>query len=184
MGGIDKGLVEIAGRPMIGYVLEALRSQVDRVLINANRNLNRYAALDVEVVSDRLADYQGPLAGIASALSAASTPLVTTVPCDAPLLPTNLVQRLLAPLREADAEIAVVSVERRLQPVFLLMRRSVLAGLQAYLAGGERKIDRWFPTHRWISVDLSDCSDCFINVNSPADAAAVTPRLPPRYPEY
>lgn len=180
MGGIDKGLVEIAGRPMISYVLEALRSQVEHVVINANRNLDRYATLDAKVVSDRIADYQGPLAGMASALAASTTPLIMTVPCDAPLLPTDLLQRQLAALTESAAEIAVVSVDAQLQPVFLLMQRSVLPGLEECLAAGERKIDRWIPAHRWISVDLSDCRDCFINVNSPEDAAAVASRLSAR----
>ena len=178
MGGLDKGLVELAGKPMVSHVLAALAPQVGSLMINANRNLERYRALGVRVLEDRLGGYQGPLAGMASALEAISTPLMLTAPCDAPLLPPDLAQRLYLPLAaDHAAEIAVASCGGRLQPVFLLMRREVLAGLREFLAGGERKIDRWLPRHLWVSVDLSDRLECFANVNTPEDRAELERRL-------
>jgi molybdopterin-guanine dinucleotide biosynthesis protein A len=177
MGGQDKGWVEIAGKSMVNHVLEALAPQVSRVLINANRNLERYRSLGVTVIEDRLGGYQGPLAGVASALEATTTPLLLTVPCDAPLLPHDLAWRLYQSLEEQDAEIAVASSAGRLQTVFLLLRREVLEGLRAFLAEDDRKIDRWIPRHRWTAVDLSDCPQCFVNVNSPEDLTVLELRL-------
>ena len=98
MGGQDKGLVELAGRPMIAHVLAALAPQVEWILVNANRNLDRYAAFGWPVVRDEDTGFLGPLAGLAAGMRAAATPLVMTSPCDCPMLPPQLAQRLLAAL--------------------------------------------------------------------------------------
>lgn len=180
MGGQDKGLVELAGRPMIAHVLAALAPQVDRLIINANRNLERYAAFGWPVVTDEDSGFLGPLAGLAAGLRAAQTPLVLTAPCDSPLVATDLVARLYSALEDEDAEIAVPFDGERLQPVFALVRRELGDSLAAYLGGGDRKIDRWFVQHRLARVDFSDRPDTFVNVNDPDERAAVETRLASR----
>lgn len=178
MGGMDKGLVELAGRPMIAYVLEVLAPQVDYVLINANRNFERYAAFGWPVVPDEDSGFLGPLAGLAAGLGAAQTPLVLSAPCDSPLLARDLAARLYAALATEHAEIAVPFDGQRLQPVFALARREVLGSLAAYLDGGGRKIDRWFAQHRVARVDFSDRPETFINVNDAQECAALERTLP------
>jgi molybdenum cofactor guanylyltransferase len=180
MGGMDKGLVELGGRPMIAHVLAALAPQVERVLINANRNHERYAAFGWPVVADDDAGFLGPLAGLAAGMRAADTPLVLTAPCDCPLLAPDLVTRLYCALEQGHADIAVPFDGERLQPVFALVKRELADSLAAYLGGGDRKIDRWFAQHRLAQVDFSDRPENFVNVNDPDERAALETRLAER----
>ncbi len=167
MGGHDKGLVELAGRPLIDYVLEGLRPQVDSLLINVNRNHERYAACGERLVDDTLTGYQGPLAGFAAAMAAAETPWILTVPCDGPLLPKDLLSRLAHAVDRDDAELAVAHDGDRLQPVYALLPVSLYPSLSAFLDAGERKIDLWYAHHRMAKADYSDCKEAFRNINTP-----------------
>lgn len=166
MGGTDKGLQELRGRPMVDWVAERLGAQVDELLINANQNLDRYGALGFAVVPDRIAGFVGPLAGLHAALSAATHPLVVTAPCDSPFLPTDLVARLQAALEAADAELAVAKTFDQAQPVFCLCRREVLPHLTSFLEGGGRKIDFWYATLKVVEVSFDDEADAFENINT------------------
>lgn len=177
MGGEDKGLVLLNGRSMVEHVKARLQPQVSELVISANRNQELYAVLGTPVVPDLLSDYQGPLAGIASSLTIATTPYVVTVPCDSPLLGPDLVVRLAQALERDDADIAVAHDGERTHPVFLLLKRALLPSLLAFLEAGERKIDRWFARHRVATADFSDCPDAFINVNDPDERRAVEARL-------
>ncbi len=177
MGGLDKGLVPLHGLPMVQHVARRLQPQVARLLINANRNIEQYAALGFAVVPDVHAGYLGPLAGMASGLQAATTPYVVTVPCDSPLIPADLVARLSAALVRAAADIAVAHDGERAHPVFLLLRRSLLDDLLAFLAAGGRKIDLWFARHRVAQADFRDAPEAFANVNDSAERAAIERRL-------
>lgn len=180
MGGHDKGLLSVAGRPMVAWVCDALSPQCAEVLINANRNLDAYARITARnVVPDRDSDYQGPLAGMASALEHVATPLMVTCPCDSPLVHPALVERLVDALIREDAEIAVAHDGDRLQPVFALIKRDLQASLNAFLERGERKIDRWFAEHRIALAAFEDTQDMFLNVNTPEDRAGVEARLAP-----
>lgn len=173
MGGEDKGLLEVAGRPMIDYVIDALRPQVSRILINANRNTERYARFGARVLGDDLKGFQGPLAGMASGMAAADTEFLLTAPCDSPLVPGDLARRLVDALETSGASIAIAHDGRRQQPVFALLRTELRSDLREYLASGERKIDRWFHRHRFVEADFSDQSQAFLNVNTQADRRAL-----------
>lgn len=177
MGGRDKGLIEVAGKPMAEHILRALRPQVGAVIINANRNLERYAAFGYPVVADSVGEFFGPLAGVASALQATDCEYVVTVPCDSPILPPDLVARMADALVREDAEIAVAHDGVRVQPVFALLRRSLLPSLLAYLEAGERKIDLWFARHRVALADFSDRLETFLNVNTPDERAALEAKM-------
>ena len=174
MGGLDKGLLPLDARPLVAHVLERLTPQVQRVLVSANRNLDRYAELTgAEVLADDVPGFAGPLAGIASALRRTSTPYLLTVACDAPLLPTDLGRRLHAALKASPAPMAVAHDGRRLQPLFALMDRAVLPGLLAYLAAGGRKVEDWVRQQGPRIVDFSDQAAAFVNLNTPSDGAAL-----------
>ncbi|MFL6712643.1 MAG: molybdenum cofactor guanylyltransferase MobA [Sulfurifustis sp.] len=177
MGGDDKGLVTLNGKPMVWHVMTRLRPQVGALLISANRNQERYAAFGVPVVPDLLPDFQGPLAGIASALQHAQTAYVVTAPCDSPLIGPDLVTRLARALVVESAEVAVAHDGSREHPVFLLLERALAPSLTAFLSAGERKIDRWFARHRVARADFSDCPDAFLNVNDAAERRALETRL-------
>lgn len=177
MGGSDKGLVPLAGRPMIEHVIEALRPQVGSILLSANRNHERYARYGYPVIADDLGDYPGPLAGVAAALRQCAAEFLVTVPCDAPLLPPDLVVRLLAACEASDADAAVVHDGQRLQPVFLLVHRRVAPSLEAYLAGGARRVDAWLSQLRTVEADFSDRADAFVNVNDSDERRAVEAQL-------
>jgi len=172
MGGEDKGLLRVAGRPMVEHVLRALRPQVSDLLINANRNLERYRDFGVTVVSDFIEGYCGPLAGMASAMKVARTAYVLTAPCDSPFLSEDLAARLHRGLLRDGARIAVADSGERLEPVFALLDRTLLPSLLAYLAAGERKIDRWYAQHPMTRVDFSDEPGMFSNLNTPEELAA------------
>ncbi len=177
MGGVDKGLVPVNGKPMIEWVIELLRPQVAELLVNANRNLDRYRQFGCPVVDDGDREFRGPLAGIASGMRAAATPYVAFVPCDSPLICSELVPRLQAALSKEDARIAVAHDGERLQPVFALLERSLLDDLVRYLDDGGRKIDRWYSEHGYACADFSDVAESFSNVNAPDEKRALEERL-------
>jgi molybdopterin-guanine dinucleotide biosynthesis protein A len=171
MGGVDKGLRRLRGKPMVQWVLERLAPQVDEVLINANRNAEEYAAFGYPVIADRIAGFAGPLAGLHAALSGTAMPLLATVPCDSPFLPGDLVARLRKALYEQDAELAVAHTQTRAQPVFCLCRRTVLPQLSDFLAGGGRKVDQWQATLRVAAVAFDDEIEAFGNINTAEELA-------------
>lgn len=166
MGSVDKGLVELRGRPMAEWVIERLRPQVDELIINANQNAERYAAFGFPVFPDDIGGFAGPLAGLHAALSRAQHPLVATAPCDSPFLPTDLVDRLYRALDAAGAELAVARTFDQPHPVFCLCRRDVLAHLDEFLVGGGRKIDYWYATLKIVEVQFDDEEQAFRNINT------------------
>jgi molybdopterin-guanine dinucleotide biosynthesis protein A len=172
MGGIDKGLVELAGTPMVAYVLARLVPQVGEVLINANQNLDRYRAFGHPVVPDAVTGFAGPLAGLHAGLTRARTPFVVTVPCDSPFLPDDLVARLRTALDGAGVQLAVAKTFDQPHPVFALVRRDVLPDLAAFLAAGGRKIDAWYASLRVVEVAFDDEADAFRNINTADELAA------------
>ena len=177
MGGEDKGLIEIHGKAMISYVIDALKPQVNTILINANRNQEHYKQFGYPVFSDELKDFQGPLAGIAMAMKLSATKYICTCPCDGPLIAKDLVTRLYKSILEQKAEIAAAYDGERIQPVYALLPCGLSSSLNTYLESGERKIDHWFEQHRLIKVDFSDCTNCFININTLDDKTAIAKLL-------
>ena len=166
MGGIDKGLQELRGRPMVAWVVERLTPQVDELLINANQNGEHYAAFGHRVVPDQIPDFAGPLAGLHAALSAAAHPLVATAPCDSPFLPADLIFRLFSALTATDADLAVARTFDQPHPVFCLCKREVLPHLTEFLESGGRKIDRWYATLKVVEVAFDDEAEAFENINT------------------
>ena len=178
MGGEDKGLVEVAGRPMVAHTIDALRPQTAEVIVNANRNAGAYRAITgCRVIADTMGDFAGPLAGMASALEASTTRLLLTAPCDSPLVTGELGPRLHAAMIRDGAEIAVAHDGERMQPVFALLTRDLLPYLLAFLAAGERKIDTWYATRHAVTADFSDILDTFLNVNTPQERDRLEQRL-------
>lgn len=179
MGGVDKGLVELGGRAMVEYVLAALRGQTSQVVINANRNVERYRRYGVAVVGDRAAGFLGPLAGISSMLEVAGTEWLLTAPCDSPQVPVDLGPRLWQALQRDGAQIAVADSGEHLEPVFALLPCALRPSLDAYLASGERRIRVWYQQQGMATADFSDCPEMFANINTLAERDALAKRLEP-----
>jgi molybdopterin-guanine dinucleotide biosynthesis protein A len=172
MGTVDKGLVDLDGRPLVAHVLARLAPQVATLIINANRNAERYAAFGYPVVADAIAGFAGPLAGLHAGLAAAATPFVVTSPCDSPFLPMDLVARLARAFEARAIDIAVARTFTQPHPVFALVRRAVLPHLERFLNGGGRKIDAWYASLAIAEVAFDDEADAFRNINTPAELAA------------
>ena len=178
MGGEDKGLIEVAGKPMVAHAIDVLRPQTAEVIVNANRNAGVYREITgCHVIADTVGGFAGPLAGMASALEASTTRLVLTAPCDSPLVTGELGPRLHAAMARDDAEIAVAHDGERMQPVFAMLTRRLLPDLLAFLRAGERKIDAWYATRHAVIADLSDILDTFLNVNTPQERDRLEQRL-------
>lgn len=170
MGGVDKGLQLLRGEPMVAHVLKRLTPQVDAVLINANQNGEAYAAIGApyaaRVTPDLIGGFAGPLAGLQAGLVAATTPLLVTVPCDSPFLPSDLVQRLEAALEANRTLIAVAKTGVQPHPVFALVDVSVRDHLKSFLDGGGRKIDAWYAALAVVEVAFDDEAAAFENINT------------------
>lgn len=171
MGGVDKGLQLLRGKPMAQHVIERFAPQVDELLINANQNIEQYQGLGYRVIPDAIGGFVGPLAGLHRGLSEAAHPLVVTAPCDSPFLPLNLVAKLHAALEKQNAELAVARTGDQPHPVFCLCRKSVLPSLTAFLEGGGRKIDWWYAQLKVADVDFVD-EAAFRNINTRDELAA------------
>jgi molybdopterin-guanine dinucleotide biosynthesis protein A len=174
MGGIDKGLQNFNGMPLALHALRRLQPQVGSVMINANRNLSAYEAFGVPVWPDVLADYAGPLAGFLTGLERCETRWLVTVPCDTPLFPGNLVERLAQAAQEQRAEIAMAAGREQdgqmhAQPVFTLLRAELLESLVRFTQSGGRKVDAWTALHKTAIVPFDEPGDdarAFFNVNT------------------
>ncbi len=181
MGGVDKGLQNLNGMPMALHTLLRLQLQVGQVIINANRNLAAYESFGVPVWPDGLADYAGPLAGFLTGLERCETPFLVTVPCDTPRFPLDLVPRLAEALERDDAEIAMAAAPEsgqdgqsqvRPQPVFCLLRVTLLESLVDFTHKGGRKIDAWTAGHKTVVVPFDLPGDdplAFSNANTLAE---------------
>ncbi|MGB2832192.1 MAG: molybdenum cofactor guanylyltransferase MobA [Methylotenera sp.] len=177
MNGIDKGLVILQQKPLIQHVIDRLTPQVDEILINANRELEQYRTFGYRVLQDEVAEFLGPLAGFSLGLQHAKHEYLLTVPCDSPLLPHDLAQRLMAGLHEKNADVAVASSDDSVHPVFCLCRKSVLPSLTEYLEQGERRVSAWQKNQKYIEVDFSNSAiglnEAFTNVNTFEDLRAL-----------
>ncbi|MDA1090957.1 MAG: molybdenum cofactor guanylyltransferase MobA [Proteobacteria bacterium] len=172
MGGGDKSLSMLGGRSMLARIIERVRPQVSKLMINANGDAGRFAAYDLDVIPDVIGDFAGPLAGVLtglewSAVNAPGTEWVATFATDAPFVPTDLVARLQGAVEEAGAELACAASNGRPHPVFGLWPISLAADLRrAMIEEDMRKIDLWTARYQLIEVDFSTQSfDPFFNIN-------------------
>jgi len=170
----DKGLVNYKSRPLVSYAIAALVPVVGQVLINANRNIEQYQQFGFPVLADLTDSFDGPLAGILSAMVfAADADILVVMPCDSPLLKTEHVQKLLTSRAEQDADVAVAYDGDRLHPVFLAIKTSLKNSLQNYLAAGERKIAVWLEQQNIVKTDFSGQPDIFTNINTLSELSAL-----------
>lgn len=184
MGGGDKCLRHLAGRPILAHVIDRARPQVGPLVLNANGDPARFAAFGLPVAADGVEGFAGPLAGVLTGLewAVAHAPTCTHVAsfaCDAPFLPTDLVARLSAALIEQGADLACAASQGRSHPVFGLWPVRLAGDLRRSMVEGEvRKVDIWTARYRLATVDFpmretpAGPLDPFFNANHPDDLAA------------
>jgi molybdopterin-guanine dinucleotide biosynthesis protein A len=182
MGGGDKSLRALGGRPMIAHAIDTLAAQVDALIINANGDPARFAAFGLPVVPDRDADFAGPLAGLLAGMmwTRAHCPTarhVMTAACDTPFFPADMAARLRAAAGAADADIAIAASGGQGHFVFGLWPVALADDLEAYLAEGRRKVQDWIARYAHVTVDFLPVEiggasvDPFFNINTPEDLA-------------
>ncbi len=180
MGGEDKGLTPLNGQAMIAHVIARISAQSPNIVINCNRSQQEYGEFGYPLIEDTISGGLGPLAGVLSALENSDSDYVLSVPCDTPLLPADLAERMLQAISKQGAEACAVSDGDRLHPVVLLVKRSVMPGLRNYLAGGGRKVHDWFYSVAHCSADFSEQAEAFVNINTPEQLSTLQQRLQQR----
>lgn len=177
MGGGDKNLRLIAGKPILAHVIERARPQVDALVLNANGDPARFARFGLPVIADSVTGFAGPLAGVLAGLDWTAqhlpeTELVASFATDAPFLPRDLVRRLVVALEEGGFDLACAQSNGQVHPVFGLWPLSLRDNLRAALVAGERKVDRWTARFKLVEVEfLAEPVDPFFNANRPEDLA-------------
>lgn len=183
MGEQDKGLILLNGKPMIATVKQILSPQVDQILISANKNIEQYRQLNKIVLTDEHDDYRGPLAGIYEGLKYIKEySFLLVVPCDGPLLPSDLSRRMLVAIENNSAapeetnqqnffKLATVFDGNYRQPSYSLIHQSLKDNLKVFLDQGGRKLGQWLSENNTQLVDFSDQQRAFVNINTQKDLA-------------
>jgi len=175
LGGIEKGLAPLAGRVLIEWVIERIAPQVSELVISANHQINTYRALNWPVVADTLPDQQGPLAGILAAATALKSEWLLIVPCDTPFLPPDLVTQLAAATAH-DTHLARATDAEQAHYAIMRLHRCLLPDMAAFLAKGQRSVQRWQARHSCAEARFPD-PEAFANLNTPEDLARAEARL-------
>ena len=165
----DKGLVCYQGRPLVSYAIAALTPLVDDLIINANRNIEHYAEFGLRVISDQTNSFDGPLAGLLTAMMNTDAEVLLVMPCDAPLMTAEQLQKLLVARAELNADVAVAVDGEHWHSVFLAVHTRLQTSLENYLASGQRKVQTWLNQHNAVPVDFSDHPELFTNLNMPTE---------------
>ncbi len=164
MHGSNKGLVILAGQPMIQHVLQRLQPQIQNIVISANDELDQYAQFNCPIIADEIPGFAGPLAGIYSVMSRMATDWLLTVPCDTPNIPADYVARMQRAGYENHLCVAHDGI--RQQSGFCLIHKSLLTELQAAIRNKQLAVHRFLAAHAVTEVDFSDASEYFVNINT------------------
>lgn len=167
MGGLDKGLINLNGQPLFEHVMSKLAPQVGSMVISANRNIEIYQSFGIDVLSDTLPDYPGPLAGMLSAMQHLSGEWFLFCPCDTPNIPDDLAYKLW--MQKGESYAVWVNDGERDHPTITLMHRKLVTDLEQYLAAGERRVMLFLRKVGGKPILFANQMQNFINVNTPKD---------------
>jgi molybdenum cofactor guanylyltransferase len=164
--GQDKGLIVYNQQPIVETILQCIKPFTSQILINANRNIETYVKYGYPVIMDELSGYQGPLAGIASALQQAKTSHILVMPCDGPFITSNYITRMCQHLEQKNSPLAVAHDGQRLQPIHALISTELQCDIECFLHSGKRGVKHWYTQHSFTQVDFSDMPEIFTNINT------------------
>lgn len=166
MGGVDKGLVAFAQKTLVETVIDAIKPQADKLVISANRNLDRYREMGYEVVTDKIEGYRGPLVGLLSVMKVEKADFYVTAPCDSPYVAHDYVKKLRKAFDDKpDLKCAAAVSHGYKQPVFMMVRKEALSNLEDFLLQGEHKVRAWLDSMHAQWVEFDDLS-LFDNFNT------------------
>ena len=166
IGGSDKGLILYKNRPLIEYVIDAIKLQVDDIIISANRNIDAYTQYTNNIFRDSSENYRGPLAGIAACLTHCKHNKVLVVACDMPELPANLVERLTNNLKQNAISIATVDKRHQLA---MIIDKNLNESIQLRLKNNQLKLIQWVESVPYVTVNFDDAAQAFVNLNKLPD---------------
>ena len=171
MGGEDKGLQLLKGKPLWQHVADTLVDQVSAMALSANRHIDIYQRSGFPVYQDNLADFPGPLAGMLSVMQQSQGEWFLFCSCDTPFIPTCLVERMVQ--QRGDSSVVWVHDGERDHPTIALINRSLIPAMSDYLASGERRVMMFMRKVGGHAVDFSDMNTSFVNVNTIEDLQAM-----------
>ena len=172
LDGQDKGLLKLAGTSLVEHVITRIRPQCEHILISANRNFEAYQSLHYPVIADQFFDFQGPLAGISSALAHVDSKYIITLPCDCPLVISNYVELFLTVAADQPGRMVVAKSKTGIEPLFCLMPTTFESSLYDFLKSGQRKALQWIEQNNPLIVDFSENPKAlwmFQNINTQED---------------
>ena len=172
----DKGLVLFDQKPLVQHLIDRFSPKLESISISCNRSFEQYQQFGYPLIKDQQSDFAGPLAGIAAGLAACTTPYLMVIPCDMPLLPDHLIERLWQPIadqtntNQTDNEeknmITVAHDGERLQVLVMILPLSCRSSIQQYLADGGRSVHGWLKCQAVHEVVFPSEESHFININS------------------
>ena len=168
MNGKDKGLMNFRGQELIRHVLRVVEPRVSEVLISANRNIELYENFG-KVIMDELEDFQGPLAGVSSALKVCFTRYLLVLPCDSPLIDEELIDNLISRMGETEVDICVAHDGSIMHATFAIIEAKLGKSLEEFLENGGRKMALWYRQHSIERIDVSSQLEVLTNLNRPED---------------
>jgi molybdopterin-guanine dinucleotide biosynthesis protein A len=178
LNGQNKGLIPLLGKTLFEHILDRIKPQTNHILINANQDISRYQTSNYPVIEDKYNNNQGPLAGILSCENAIKTSLILTIPCDTPILPKNLLGKMLDVYnKESSAQLCVAHDGNRLQNLFMLFDIRKLSELNHFFLQGHRKVSDWIHNQPFTTVDFSDNKENFININTEENLTTLINKL-------
>ena len=176
-GGVDKGFLQLQGKPLIERMLIQLELQADHLLISANRNLERYACYGHPVIRDSNAGFEGPMAGISAGLNSARTEWVLFVPVDSVQLPPDFARLMCAAALQNGSSTAVVHDGVSIVPVACLINKHLAEDLNSTLASGQRGVRHWLQKHQATEVHFDNHPRAYWSVNTPEELRALEQQL-------
>ncbi|MCW9053702.1 MAG: molybdenum cofactor guanylyltransferase MobA [Motiliproteus sp.] len=177
MGGRDKGLVELNNQPFVEHALKIVRPFSDDIIISCNRNQAQYRNFSDTLVTDKNDDFPGPLAGIQAGLQHAKHAAMLVLPCDTPMIPTDLPQQLYQSFRNNPDAISLVNDGERLQPLHAIIPTQYRQSLNQFLEGDRRGVIRWYKQHPVKEVVYQGQAEFFTNINRLEELEAINQQL-------
>ena len=163
MDGQGKGILNVEGKYIINYIINIAEKYSKKIIVNVNRNFEKYEAMGLVICKDVLDDFQGPLAGIYSGLMMIDTEYMITLPCDGPFIRDIFFKKMIS--SDNNADINVAHDGKRIQPVYCMIKKSVTNNLEGFLKTDQRKIDKWFENNITNLIDFSQYNEMFVNIN-------------------
>ena len=168
MEGLDKGLIKLANKPLIEYVINTIQQQVDQILISANRSIDQYHQFGFPVISDDKNEFNGPLSGICEALKRCNSKYLLVLPCDCPFIEADIIEKLYRSAEENNSDVVLIHDGQFLQPLFSLISKNSLASLEACIEAKNFKAKQWMTDQRHSIVE-DNRPNIFFNINNSSD---------------